>query len=110
MSDNFSNYSYFSGNKTHLASWIDKYNFRVRPDMIINMKKNIEIIVDRQNEIAAMRYDSTPEIRSFTETDGIWQLTEVGESYNFQDKKELYDFIANIPQIAMKKLHEVCCN
>ncbi len=78
--------------------------------MIINMKKNIEIIVDRQNEIAAMRYDSPPEIRSFTETDGIWQLTEVGESYNFQDKKELYDFIANIPQIAMRKLHEVCCN
>lgn len=110
MSDNFSKYRYFSGNKNSLAFWIDHYNFMVKPDMIINIKKNIEIIVDRNNEIAALRYDSPPEIKSFSKTDGLWQLTEVGESYSFQSKKELYDFIANIPQIAMKKLHEVCCN
>ena len=110
MKNTTSKFKYYYGKKAILASWIGYYDFRIKLDTISSLEKNLEIIVDQDSEIVARRYDHPPDIKSYVENDGEWQLTEAGNSYSSKEKKELFDFIANIPNLVMEKLQDICDN
>ena len=103
-------FRYYNGDKAILASYIGYYEFRVKLDMISSMEENLEIIVDRDSEIVARRYDWPKSLNHFVEHNGEWELTEKGELYSADQKRELFDFIANIPKMAMEKLKDFCGN
>lgn len=103
-------FRYFSDEKALLASYIGYYEFRLELEIIKQLEENLEIIVDQNSDIVARRFDTPAEAKSYIKNAGDWKLTEVGESYNEKEIEELATFIANIPEMAMERLQDICDN
>ena len=87
MKNSSPKFQYYSGKKAIIANWIIYYDCKVKFDQILKLEKNIEIIMNQDNEVVAKRYDSPDNIKSLKENDGEWKLTEVAKSYNSQEKE-----------------------
>ena len=99
MKNSSPKFQYYNGRKALIANWIIYYDCKVIFDSILRLEKNIEIIMNQDTEVVAKRYDSPDNIKSLEENYGEWQLTEVAKSYNSQEKRKLYAFIADIAKV-----------
>ena len=104
MKNSSPKFRYYNGKKAVIANWIIYYDCKVKFDQILRQEKNIEIIMNQNTEVVAKRYDSPTNIKGLKVNDGKWQLTEVAKSYNSQEKRKLYAFIANITKVNFQYL------
>ncbi len=90
MKNSFFKFQYITGKKATLFYWISALDFQGEMISI----PDLEIIANENNVIVALRLCSTAEDTFLIEADKGWQLTEAGESYDLQEKRDLSKFIA----------------
>jgi len=84
MSMKISKFKHVQGEDAYLMYWLQVYHCKANPTLMMEIHKNLELIVDDAGEILAYRSDLPDDMKWMVLNDGTWQCNQKLQMYSFR--------------------------